>query len=191
MRRSVSRLALVLALSAIMNALGCTDEVTVTLDEVQAVQQQILNLLEQRLEHTASAAAEAEAARTQAQIIFDQAPGYFNDGPGMSRLYGRPTSDEDIKKRELTYALRSANEAATRAEAAHEGAQLQLTNRATRYSEVREALRRAHEDDTWDAIALARTGNPSASAHSIVITYLRELEDERTRLQSLAAESQP
>ena len=105
----------------------------VTLDEVEVVQQQVLNLLEQRVEHAASTAAQAEAARTEAQMAFDQAPGYFNDGPGTSRLY----------------------------------------------------------DDTWDAFALARTGNPGASARSIVITYLRELEDERTRLESLAAESQP
>ena len=116
-----------------VNVLGCSDEVAVTLDEVEVVQQQVLNLLEQRVEHAASTAAQGEAARTEAQMAFDQARGYFNDGPGMSRLY----------------------------------------------------------DDTWDAFALARTGNPGASARSIVITYLRELEDERTRVENLAAESQP
>ena len=189
MRRSVSRFTLVLALSAIVNALGCSDEVAVTLDEVEAVQQQVLNLLEQRVEHTASAAARAETARAEAQIVFDQAPGHFSDGPFAVR--DRQMTDADVKKRELTYALRSANEAARRAEATHERAQLQLSIRTTRYSEARAALRRAHEDDTWDAFALARTGNPGASARSIVITYLRELEDERTRLESLAAESQP
>ena len=67
----------------------------------------------------------------------------------------------------------------------------ELRDRTSHYAEHLVALRRAHEDDTWDAIALARTGNPTMSAPSIVITYLRELKDERTRLENLAAESQP
>ena len=47
-------------------------------------------------------------------------------------------------------------------------------------------LRQAYEDNTWDML-----GPPGATARSIVITYLRELEDERTRLENLAAEPQP
>ena len=73
-------------------------------------------------------------------------------------------------------------------------AQRQLHTTTTFYSNALDALRQAHADDTWDVLAcgsLALSCPPGASARSIVVTYLRELEDERTRLENLAAESQP
>ncbi len=127
MKRAVSRFTLVLALCAIVNALGCSDEVAVTLDEVEAAQQEILDLFEQHQQATQE----------------------------------------------------------------HGWAELIVMERAQRYSRELQALRSAHATDTWIDIALARTGNTGASGRSIVITYLRELEDERTRLENLVAESQP
>ena len=73
-------------------------------------------------------------------------------------------------------------------------AQQQLRTTTTFYSNALDALRQAHAHDTWDVLAcdsLALSCPPGASARSIVLTYLRDLEDERTHLENLAAESQP
>ena len=79
MRRSVSRFTLVFALCAIVNVLGCADEVAVTLDEVEAVQQEILALLEKRAQETTAAAAAAEAAEQDTAAVFRDAGMHFSD----------------------------------------------------------------------------------------------------------------
>ena len=125
---------LALAPFTIMFAAGCRDEVVETLDEIEATQQEIQALLDQRAQDAAARA--------------DEEPVRFGFEKGWS-------------KAELDNATR---------------------NHATRLSR----LRQAYEDDTWDIL-----GPPGTTGRSIVITYLRELEDERTRLENLAAESQP
>lgn len=62
----------------------------------------------------------------------------------------------------------------------------QLENTTRNHAARLARLRRAYEDDTWDML-----GPPGTTGQSIAITYLRELEDERTRLENLAAESRP
>ena len=62
----------------------------------------------------------------------------------------------------------------------------QLENTTRNHAARLSRLRQAYEDDTWDML-----GAPGTTGRSIVITYLRELEDERTRLENLVAESQP
>ena len=98
------------------------------------------------------------------------------------------TLDEIEATQHEILALFEQHQQATRE---HDWAELIVMERAQRYTRELRALRRAHATDTWIDIARARTGDSSASARSIVATYLRELEDERTRLEDLTAESQP
>jgi hypothetical protein len=188
---------LVVAPVTIMFAAGCRDEVAVTLDEIETVQQEILALLEQRVETTAENAAAAAAVEENTSTALEnsgmvlRANVWRSKDPTSRRSCGGfiPAATEAADS--LCSAWKEARREARGANSRQVGAQRTVNNRTSRYAQWLEALRRAHEDDTWDAIALARTGNPGASARSIAITYLRELEDERTRLQSLAAESQP
>ena len=182
MRMPTSRFTLVGAVIAIVSAAGCRDEVAVTLDEIETVQQEILALLEQRVQVTSGSVAAAVAVEENARVPLENA-GLTLDDNGLWRNKTRdvPCNASWPGEDPLCRAWKEAWVEVDRTSLAHELAEMTVNNRANRYAQRLEALRRAHEDDTWDVL---EPFNPSASGRSIVITYLRELEDERARLQS-------
>ena len=175
---------------------GCRDEVAVTLDEIETVQQEILALLEQQAQTTAVPAAAADTAVESARTALENTGLVWEDsslgGVWRGETGAIPCSDTfTTPGTPFCDEWREARREARRANSRHEDDQRAVNNRTSRFTRDLDALRRAHEDDTWDAFALTRTGNSDVSARSIVVTYLRELEDERTRLENLVAESHP
>lgn len=182
MRTPASSFTLVLAAVTMFTA-GCRDEVSVTLDEIEATQQEILALLEQRVAFPPGEVAAAAAAEQNARTALENAGLVLNDHGDI--WWSKPgviaCSAWGLDRGPLCTAWQEAHDLKSR----HEDAQRTVNNRANRYAQRLEALQRAREDDTWDVL---EPFNPSASGRSIVITYLRELEDEleneRARLQS-------
>ena len=189
MRTLGSRFTLVLALVTIVFAAGCRDEVTETLDEIEVVQQEILALLEQRIEPAAATAAAADTAEKNARTALENTGLVWEDdsiGGAWRNEIGIPChSTFTAPGTPFCDEWREARRESRRANSRHEDAQRAVNNRTRRYAQRLAALRRAHEDDIWGVLVPL---NPNASGRSIVITYLRELEDEleneRARLQS-------
>ena len=185
MRTHTFSFTLVFAVFTIMLTAGCRDEIAVTLDEIETTQQEILALLEQRVAFPPAEVAAAAAAEENARMALEKVGLTSNDmrvwrneaGSISCGLYGY---DDDP----LCVAWQEAHKLKSR----HEGAQRGVNMRANHFAQRLETLRRAREDDTWDVL---EPFNPNASGRSIVITYLRELEDEleneRARLQSTPA----
>ena len=183
MRTPASSFTLVLAAFTIMFAVGCRDEVAVALDEIEATQQEILALLERQVQVTSGSVAAAVAAEENARVPLENAGLTLDDNGRLWRNKARdvPCSASWPGGDPLCRAWKGAWVEVDRTSLAHELAEMTVNNRASGYAQRLEALRRAHEDDTWDVF---EPFNPNASGRSIVITYLRELEDERARLQS-------
>ena len=182
MRTPASSFTLVLAAFTIMFAAGCRDEVAVALDEIEATQQEILALLEQRVAFPPAEVATAAAAEQNARMSLEKA-GLTSNDVGVWRNEAGAISCGLYRYDDgpLCVAWQEAHNLKSR----HDDARKRVNNRANRYAQRLEALQRAREDDTWDVL---EPFNPNASGRSIVITYLRELEDEledeRARLQS-------
>ena len=186
MRRPVSRFTFVLALCAILNVLGCSDEVAVTLDEVEAVQQEILALLEQQAQTAAARAAAADTAEENARTALENA-GLVLEDNSLGGFWRNKAGGAILCSRDpLCSTWREARQEVRRANSTLDAARTTVDNRANRYARQLANFRRAHEDDTWDLMR-----PPGATGRSIVIGRLRELQDERTRLENLAAESGP
>ncbi len=181
---------LVVAPFTIMFAAGCRDEVAVTLDEIETVQQEILSLLEAPVQQAAVAAAAATAAEDNATMALE-ATGLALDDNGRTwrnKAGTIPCSARNMfpSRDSLCSTWREARREVRRANSTLDVAQTTVDNRANRYARQLADFRRTHEDDTWDLM-----GPPGATGRSIVIARLRELQDERTRLENLSAESRP
>ena len=193
----------VLALLTIVFAAGCRDEVAVTLDEIEVVQQEILALLDQRVQEAAQLAATAATAMVNARTAFENAPLAPNPegvghraraefrcpefrAPWNNEVVFGSDNDDWKTKATLCTAWQERQREERDAGDRHQQAQRALSNRTHRYDQQLASFRRAHDDDTWDLM-----GPPGATARSIVIARLRELQDERTRLEDLAAEAHP
>lgn len=190
MRTPTAWSILVLAPFTIIFAAGCRNEVAVTLDEIEATQQEILSLLEAPVQQAVVATAAATAAEDNAAmaleatgLALDDNGRHWRTNAGTRRcsaaLFFQPQDP-------LCSTWREARREVRRANSTLDAAQTTLDNRANRYARQLANFRRAHDDDTWDLM-----GRPGATGRSIVIARLRELEDERTRLENLAAEAGP
>ena len=135
---------------------------------------------------TAGSVAAAGAAEENARVPLENAGLTLDDNGRLWRNKAKdvPCSASWPGGDPLCRAWKGAWAEVDRANSAHELAETTVNNRTSRYAQRLEALRRAHDDDTWDVLD---PFNPHASGRSMVITYLRELEDERARLQSTTA----